>query len=61
MERKNLLRLAVEQRKKQLIQRLEALGFQGDREALMRLTLTELENQWESYQHMMQSEEDDIG
>ena len=60
MERRNLLRIAVETRKKHLIQRLEAAGYSGQREDLEKMTLTELEREWERQQQFYE-QEDDIG
>ena len=59
MERKNLLRMAVETRKQHLIRRLLTMDAYANREPyLSSLTLTELEEEFRHYEHLS---EDDIG
>lgn len=59
MERKNLLRMAVETRKQHLIRRLLAIDAYADREPyLLSLTLSELEEEW---RHSDRLREDHIG
>lgn len=50
MGNKNLLRIAVEARKKYLIRMLELNGVTSDPGYLSELTLSELEDEWKRYQ-----------
>lgn len=57
MESKNLLRMAVESRKKYLIRCLETSGeYQNDVKQFKSLTLSELEEEWERVQQWRQSD-----
>ena len=59
MERKNLLRIAVETRRRHLIRLLMMESSYEDKEAyLSSLTLSELEDEW---RHLNRQKEDHIG